>query len=107
MTWRTAIGLTPTQRDLAEDLLKAAERHGLGGWRHDAADGALRNGDRIINLANIVLEYAGASRLGRPRIAPEVSDDAADSAGAQALDARPNQNLSSAPVSPRAGRSRD
>jgi hypothetical protein len=65
MTWRTAIGLTPTQTDLAQDLLKAAERHGLTGWQHDAIDDVMRNGDHVINLANIHLEYAAASRLGR------------------------------------------
>jgi hypothetical protein len=65
MTWRTAIGLKPTPTDLAEDLLKAAERHGLTGWYYDAAGDAIRNGDRVINLANIHLEYAAAPRLGR------------------------------------------
>jgi hypothetical protein len=33
MTWRTALGLRPTPTDLAQDLLKAAERHGLAGWQ--------------------------------------------------------------------------
>jgi hypothetical protein len=63
MTWRTAIGLTPTQTDLAQDLLKAAQRHGLAGWRHDAAECAIRNCGHVINLANIHLEYAAASIL--------------------------------------------
>jgi hypothetical protein len=65
MTWRTAIGLTPTPTDLAQDLLKAAQRHGLTGWQHDAAADTIRNGDHVINLANIHLEYAAASRLHR------------------------------------------
>jgi hypothetical protein len=65
MTWRTAIGLKPTATDLAQDLLKAAERHGLTGWQHDSANDAIRNGDHVINLANIHLEYAAAPRLGR------------------------------------------
>jgi hypothetical protein len=65
MTWRTAIGLKPTTSDLAQDLLKAAERHGLTGWQHDSANDAIRNGDHVINLANIHLEYAAASRLER------------------------------------------
>jgi hypothetical protein len=65
MTWRTAIGLTPTRTDLAQDLLKAAERHGLAGWQHDATDDVIRNGDHVINLANIHLEYAAAPRLHR------------------------------------------
>jgi hypothetical protein len=65
MTWRTAIGLKPTSTDLAQDLLKAAERHGLTGWQHDATADAIRNGDHVINLANIHLEYSAASRLGR------------------------------------------
>jgi hypothetical protein len=33
MTWRTAIGFKPTRTDLAQDLLKAAERHGRTGWQ--------------------------------------------------------------------------
>jgi hypothetical protein len=65
MTWRTAIGLKPTPTDLALDLLKAAERHGLMGWQHDAEADTIRNGDHVINLANIHLEYAAASRLHR------------------------------------------
>jgi hypothetical protein len=65
MIWRTAIGLKPTTSDLAEDLLKAAERHGLSGWQHDPTADAIRNGDHVINLANIHLEYAAAPRLGR------------------------------------------
>src|SRR5882724_6569668 len=65
MTWRTALGLKPTSTDLAQDLLKAAERHGLTGWQHDAGNDAIRNGDHVINLANIHLEYAAASRLHR------------------------------------------
>ena len=65
MTWRTAIGLKPTSTDLALDLLKAAKRLGLTGWRHDAADNSIRNGDAVINLANIHLEYAAAPRPGR------------------------------------------
>jgi hypothetical protein len=65
MTWRTAIGFKPTSTDLAQDLLKAAERHGLTGWQHDATDDVIRNGDHVINLANIHLEYAAASRLYR------------------------------------------
>ena len=65
MTWRTAIGLNPTVSDLAQDLLKAAERHGLLGWQHDATADAIRNGDHVINLANIHLEYAAAPRLVR------------------------------------------
>jgi hypothetical protein len=64
MTWRTAIGLKPTPTDLALDLIKAAERHGLYGWQHDSANDAIRNGDHVINLANIHLEYAAAPRLG-------------------------------------------
>ncbi len=65
MTWRTALGLKPTPTDLALDLLKAAERHGLTGWQHDSENDAIRNGDRVINLANMHLEYAAASRLHR------------------------------------------
>src|SRR5580704_17492769 len=65
MTWRTALGLKPTRTDLALDLLKAAERDGLTGWRHDAADNSIRNGDAVINLGNIHLEYAAAPRSGR------------------------------------------
>jgi hypothetical protein len=65
MTWRTAIGLKPTATDLAQDLLKAAERHGLTGWQHDAGNDVIRNGDHVINLANIHLEYATAPRLHR------------------------------------------
>ena len=65
MTWRTAIGLKPSASDLAQDLLKAAERHGLTGWQHDSENEAIRNGDHVINLANIHLEYAAAPRLGR------------------------------------------
>ena len=65
MTWRTAIGLKPTPTDLALDLIKAAERHGLSGWQHDSANDAIRNGDHVINLANIHLEYAAAPRLER------------------------------------------
>jgi len=53
MTWRTAIGPKPTQTDLADDLLKAADRHGLLGWHHDLANCAIRNGDRFIDLARI------------------------------------------------------
>jgi len=45
--------------------LKAAQRHGLTGWQHDATDDVIRNGDHAINLANIHLEYAAASRLHR------------------------------------------
>ena len=60
MTWRTAIGLKRTPTDLALDLIKAAERHGLYGWQHDSANDAIRNGDHVINLANIHLEYAAA-----------------------------------------------
>jgi hypothetical protein len=45
--------------------LKAAERHGLAGWQHDAENDTIRNGDHVINLANINLEYAAASRLDR------------------------------------------
>jgi hypothetical protein len=40
MTWRTALGLKPTATDLAQDLLKAAERHGLTGWQHDYSSSA-------------------------------------------------------------------
>jgi hypothetical protein len=40
--------------------LKAAERHGLAGWQHDAENDSIRNGDHVINLANIHLEYAAA-----------------------------------------------
>jgi hypothetical protein len=65
MTWRTAIGFKPTASDLAQDLLKAAERNGLTGWQHDVANDAIRNGDHVVNLANIYLEYAAASRLNR------------------------------------------
>jgi hypothetical protein len=65
MTWRTALGLKPTSTDLALDLLKAAERHGLTGWQQDSMNDTIRNGDHVINLANIHLEYAAASRLGR------------------------------------------
>jgi hypothetical protein len=65
MTWRAAIGLKPTASDLAQELLKAAERHGLSGWQHDSENDAIRNGDHVINLANIHLEYSAASRLGR------------------------------------------
>lgn len=65
MTWRTAIGLKPTPTDLALDLIKAAERHGLSGWQHDSANDAIRNGDHVINLANIHLEYAAAPRVER------------------------------------------
>jgi hypothetical protein len=65
MTWRTALGLKPTRTDLAQDLLKAAQRHGLLGWNHDATDDVIRNGDHVINLANIHLEYAAAPRLHR------------------------------------------
>ena len=72
MTWRTAIGLSPTPTDLAQDLLKAAERHGLTGWQHDAENDSIRNGDHVINLANIHLEYAAAilRRPGRSGILP-------------------------------------
>jgi hypothetical protein len=65
MTWRTAIVFQPTATDLALDLIKAAERHGLTGWQHDLGNDAIRNGDRVINLGNIHLEYAAAPRLGR------------------------------------------
>jgi hypothetical protein len=65
MTWRTALGLKPTATDLAQDLLKAAERHGISGWQHDTANDAIRNGDHVVNLANIHLEYAAAPRLHR------------------------------------------
>jgi hypothetical protein len=65
MTWRTAIGLKPTPKDLALDLIKAAERQNLTGWQHDAADNSIRKGDSVINLANIHLEYAAAPRSGR------------------------------------------
>ena len=46
--------------------MKAAERHGLAGWQHDAENDSIRNGDHVINLANIHLEYAAAilRRLG-------------------------------------------
>jgi hypothetical protein len=46
MTWRTAIGLKPSSSDIAQDLLKAAERHGLTGWQHDPTADAIRNGNR-------------------------------------------------------------
>lgn len=68
MTWRTAIGLKPTTTDLAQELLKAADRHGLPGWQHDAANDTLRNGDHVINLANIYLEYAASPRERRPTL---------------------------------------
>jgi hypothetical protein len=62
MTWRTALGFKPTPTDLALDLIKAAERHGLSGWQHHAENSAIRNGDQVINLANFHLEYAGAPK---------------------------------------------
>jgi hypothetical protein len=72
MSWRTAIGLKPTSTDLGLDLIKAAERHGLTGWQHDAGNDSIRNGDHVINLANIHLEYAAAilRRPGRSGVVP-------------------------------------
>jgi hypothetical protein len=65
MTWRTALGLKPTRTNLALDLLNTAERHGLTGWNNEATGDVLRNGDHVINLANIHLEYAASPRAHR------------------------------------------
>jgi hypothetical protein len=72
MTWRTALGLKPTSTDLGLDLTKAAERGGLIGRQHHATDYVIRNGDHVINLANIHLEYAAAilRRPGRSGVVP-------------------------------------
>jgi hypothetical protein len=54
MNWRQWIGLTPTQANLAHDLLRAARQSGQTGWVYDAAD-------CVISLANIHREYAQES----------------------------------------------
>jgi hypothetical protein len=59
---RYGLCLTPTW---IKNEKEAAERHEFLGWQHDAANDAIRNGDHVINLANIHLEYTAASRLNR------------------------------------------
>jgi len=66
MNWRQWIGLTPTQADLANDLLRSARQSGQTGWVYDAADSSLRDADRVISLVNIQREYAQAGYLARP-----------------------------------------
>jgi hypothetical protein len=46
MNWRQWLGLTPTEADLARELLLAAKGAGDAGWTYDAADSSLRSGDR-------------------------------------------------------------
>jgi hypothetical protein len=66
MNWRQWIGLTPTQANLAHDLLLVAKNAGDTDWRYDATESVLRSGDRVINLVNIHREYAQAAYLVRP-----------------------------------------
>src|SRR5882757_2558263 len=68
MNWRQWIGLKPTEANLADDLLRAARESGQTDWAYDPADSALRNNDRVINLANIHREYAQAPYLARPTL---------------------------------------
>jgi hypothetical protein len=68
MNWRQWIGLTPTEANLAHDLILAAKNAGDTDWRYDAAESSLRGGDRVINLANIHREYAQAAYLSRPTL---------------------------------------
>jgi hypothetical protein len=53
MNWRQWIGLTPTQANLAHDLLRSARQSGQTGWVYDAADSSLRNAARVVNLPNM------------------------------------------------------
>jgi hypothetical protein len=68
MNWRQWIGLTPTEANLAHDLILAAKNAGDTDWRYDAAESSLRGGERVINLANIHREYAQAAYLSRPAL---------------------------------------
>jgi len=43
---RRWIGLTPTEADLARDLMRAAEHAVDIDWHYDAADSSLRGGTR-------------------------------------------------------------
>lgn len=63
MTWRTDLGLRPTPTDLAQDLLKAAERHGLTGWRHDAANDSIRNRNSPTFTQNTPLPRASTAAI--------------------------------------------
>jgi hypothetical protein len=68
MQWRQWVGLKPTQADLAQELLRAADKSAVPGWQYDAADSSLRSGEHIINLVNIYREYSMAPRSTRPAL---------------------------------------
>jgi hypothetical protein len=61
MPWRKWLGLTPTEADLAGELIRASAQGGVAAWVYDPADSTLRQGGRIVNLANLYFEYVTES----------------------------------------------
>jgi hypothetical protein len=68
MQWRKLIARTLTERDLAEELIRASEQaHGTA-WEYDASARTLRRGRHVVNLADVYLEYSKAPRNERARM---------------------------------------
>jgi hypothetical protein len=67
LSWRELFGLKPRLQDLARFLLDTARARGDAGWSYDARAGALRQeqGNGVLHLQNIFLEYLNSSRGGR------------------------------------------